>query len=175
MAKPFLVVVPVVAASLTVGSVTGTTLALLQDQATVASTSLTAGTMQLTANGEVNASLPPLADLSPGIPRAVEVTFTNDSPVDAANLRMVARLVSASSSDAGVPLAFAARPLAGGETCTTAGSFASFTGGPLDLTGPMAAGASSRACLTVTLTGDLPNQQRTSAVTLTFTGQQVRG
>lgn len=167
----------VLGAVVTGGAVTGTTLARWRDQAALAPGSVGTGAMSFAVAGPGSAALPVLGDMSKDVPRAVELEIGNSSPADARNLRMTVRPAGFRSSNSAMSLSLEVRRLGSGEQCSPSLSgFVAFTaaawpaGGPA-LAGPLAPGATARACLRVTVLG-ATGGDRSTDVTLDFQAAQ---
>lgn len=169
MKLPLLLAFSVIGAVAIGGALTGTTLATWRDTATTGPAVVEAGNLRLQVNASSAATLPAVTGLQPGVPQMRVLTVTNDGV--GRNLRMVARSASVTVSGA-TPLELAFRARTSGSDSCSAGTYTPLVSGTV-LTQPLAAGASTQLCLSVS-TKAVPYQSSTSTVTLGLTGTQVR-
>ena len=175
-ARSLLTTVAVTGALVFGGAATGTTLALWQNQAATAATSVSSGTLTVSATG-----LGSLTGLEPGVSRVVSGTITDTSPSAAKNLRTTFHLDGVSTSNSAVAghLKVSATTVPATGTCSATTAFKpvgpSYTSTALTATG-VPTGTSLKLCLTVQLDPAAPASARGQSATLTLTlrSQQVR-
>lgn len=153
------------------GAVTGSTLALWQDQRSLPAASVTAGTFGLDVRGQASATLDNLTGLQLGVRQAQPIRFISTGT--GRNLLMNVRLLSVTESNpTGVSLLIQHRARSGAGDDCTGGAYTILSAGST-LASSIPAGGSAEACLGVTLQGAyLPPVATSSLVTLTFEGVQ---
>ncbi len=177
-----LVTVSVIGTLVIGGALTGTTLALWRDQATIAAGSAQSGSIALSVNGTTTADLGAMDQLGPGEARTVSATLTNSTPVAAKNLRMQVHLDAVTSNNPALDsvLEVSAGAVTGAGSCTAAGTGFNPVGSSYPATqvtttslGPQ---ASVTLCVTLRLPASAPSasQGQSGALTFTFRGEQVR-
>lgn len=175
-ARPLLTTVAVTGALVLGGAATGTTLALWRDQAAMAATAVSSGSLTVSAAG-----LGSLTGLEPGVGQVVSGTITDTSPSAAKNLRTTFHLDGVSTSNNAVAghLLVSATAVPSNGNCTATTAFKpvgpSYTSTALTTTG-LPAGTTLKLCLTVRLDPAAPSSARGQSATLTLTlrSQQVR-
>ena len=175
-ARPLLTVAAVTGALLIGGAATGTTLALWRDQAAMAATSVSSGSLTVSAAG-----LGSLTGLEPGVSQVVSGTIADTSPSAAKNLRSTFHLDGVSTSNSAVAdhLKVSATAVPGNGACAATTALKpvgpSYTSTALTTTGGPA-GTTRKLCLTVQLDAAAPTSARGQSATLTLTlrSQQVR-